>query len=329
MDDAKGSPVLRYLVRRVLWVAFVLLLITLITYLIFFLMPPTDPAVNFCGRQPTQECIAEVRHQFGLDKPVYAQYALFVKRVFIGDEYGWPGMGFSFNTRSALKPIILDRLGVTLQLAMGAAVLWVVMGIPIGVLSARRPRSGMDRAAMGVALFGVSAPVFWLGLMMLYVFWFKLGIASGSGFVPISEGFFTWLNHLIMPWTALALLYAAFYVRMLRGDLMDAMNEDYIRTARAKGLSERRVLYKHGLRAAITPMVTLFGVNLGTLLGGATVTETVFNIPGLGRFSLQAIRQGDLYALVDVTLIGAFFVVLANLVVDILYAFLNPRVRYS
>jgi peptide/nickel transport system permease protein len=320
---------LRYISRRLLWVVFVLLFITLITYLIFFLMPPTDPAVNFCGRQPTPACITEVRHQFGLDKPMYTQFGLFVKRVFLGDQYGWPGLGFSFNTRSALKPIILDRLGVTLQLALGAAVIWILLGVPIGILSARRPRSGFDRVAMGFALFGVSAPVFFLGLMFLFIFWFKLGIASGTGFVPIGEGFFPWLNHLIMPWVALAWLYAAFYARMIRGDLMDTMNEDYIRTARAKGLSERQVLYKHGLRAAVTPMVTLFGVNLGTLLGGAAVTETVFNIQGLGRFSLLAIRQGDLYALVDVTLIAAFFVVFANLVVDILYAFLDPRVRYA
>jgi peptide/nickel transport system permease protein len=321
--------VLRYIVRRLLWVGVVLLVITLITYVIFFLMPPTDPAVNFCGRQPTPACIGEVRHQFGLDRPVYVQYGLFVKRVFLGDQYGWPRMGFSFNTRSALKPIILDRLGVTLQLAAGAAVVWLLMGVPIGIISARRPRSKFDRAAMGFALFGVSAPVFWLGLMFLFVFWFKLGIASGTGFVPISQGFFSWLNHLIMPWIVLALLYAAFYARMLRGDLMDAMNEDYVRTARAKGLSERRVVFRHGLRAAINPMVTLFGANLGTLLGGAAVTETVFNIQGLGRFSLQAVRQGDLYALVDVTLIAAFFVVFANLAVDILYAYLDPRVRYD
>src|SRR5919109_4470968 len=205
---------LRYIARRLVWVAFVLLFITLVTYLIFFLMPPTDPAVNFCGRQPTPECIAEVRHQFGLDKPIYAQYGLFVKRIFLGDQYGWPGMGFSFNTRSALKPIILDRLGVTLQLALGSAFIWILLGLPIGILSARKPRSAFDRVAMGFALFGVSAPVFFLGLMFLYLFWFKLHIAAGTGFVPMSEGFFSWLNHLIMPWVVLALLYAAFYARM-------------------------------------------------------------------------------------------------------------------
>jgi peptide/nickel transport system permease protein len=180
--------VIRYIARRLMWVAVVLLVITLITYVTYFLMPPTDPAVNFCGRQPTPTCIAEVRQQFGLDRPVYVQYGLFLKRIFLGDQYGWPGLGFSFNTRSALKPIILDRLGVTLQLAAGAALVWILLGISIGVISARRPRSAFDRMAMGFALFGVSAPVFWLGLMFLWVFWLKLGIASGSGFVPHQPG---------------------------------------------------------------------------------------------------------------------------------------------
>jgi peptide/nickel transport system permease protein len=319
----------RYIVRRLLWVVFVLLFITLITFLIFFLMPPTDPAVNFCGRQPTPQCITEVRHQFGLDQPVYLQFGLFVKRIFLGDQYGWPGMGFSFNTRSALKPIIMSRLVVTAQLALGAAVIWILLGVPIGILSARRPRSAFDRFAMGFALFGVSAPVFWLGLMFLYVFWFKLHIAAGSGYVPISEGFFSWMNHLILPWIVLALLYAAFYARMIRGDLMEAMEEDFVRTARAKGLTEQKVVMKHGLRAALTPVVTLFGANFGALLGGAVITETVFNLQGLGRFAVTSIHSADLYALVDVTLIAAFFVVLANLIVDVLYAFLDPRVRYQ
>jgi peptide/nickel transport system permease protein len=319
----------RYIVRRLLWVIFVLLFITALTYLIFFVMPPTDPAVNFAGRQPTKETIAEVRHQFGLDKPLYMQYGLFVKRIFLGDEFGWPGFGFSFNTRSALKPILLERLTITAQVALGAALVWLVVGIPIGILSALRPRSMFDRIAMGFALFGVSAPVFFLGLIFLYVFWFKLHIASGSGFVPLGDGFFTWLNHLIMPWIVLALLFAAFYARMSRGNLIETMSEDYIRTARAKGLSEKRVVLKHGLRASLTPVVTMFGMDLGTLLGGAVITETVFNLQGLGRYAISSVFDGDLYAIVDVTLITAFFVVLANLIVDIVYAFLDPRVRYT
>jgi peptide/nickel transport system permease protein len=182
---------------------------------------------------------------------------------------------------------------------------------------------------MGFALFAVSAPVFWLGLIFLFVFWFKLHIAAGTGYIPIGQGFFTWFNHLIMPWVVLALLYAAFYARMVRGDLMETMSEDYIRTARAKGLSERKVVFKHGLRAALTPVVTLFAANFGALLGGAIITETVFNLQGLGALTIQSTRAGDLYALADITVIGAFFVAGANLVVDIMYAFLDPRVRYS
>jgi peptide/nickel transport system permease protein len=321
--------VVRYIIRRVIWVVFVLLLITLITYLIFFVMPPTDPAVNFAGKQPTPEAIAEVKRQFGLDKPFYVQYGLFVKHIFLGDQWGWPGMGFSFNTRSALKPIIFDRLTITAQLALGAALVWLSLGIPIGVLSALKPRSIGDRFAMGFALFGVSAPVFWLGLIFLYVFWFKLRIAAGSGYVPIGQGFFSWLNHMIMPWVVLALLFAAFYARMARGNLIETMGEDYIRTARAKGLSEKRVVFKHGLRASLTPVVTMVGMDLGTLLGGAVITETVFNLQGLGHYAIQSVHSGDLYAIVDVTLIAAFFVTFMNLFVDIVYAFLDPRVRYS
>jgi peptide/nickel transport system permease protein len=325
----------RYIIRRLLWVIFVLLVITLFTYFIFFKLPPGDPAVRFAGKQPTPEAIAEVKKQFGLDKPFYIQYVSFVKRFFLGDEFGWPGLGFSFNTRSALKPIIVNRMVVTVQLALGAALVWLLLGIPIGVLSALRPRSLGDRFAMGFALFGVSAPVFWLGLIFLYLFWYiptqhNLPIkAAGSGYVPIGQGFFTWLNHMIMPWVVLALLFAAFYARMSRGNLIETMSEDYIRTARAKGLPERRVVLKHGLRASLTPVVTMFGMDLGTLLGGAIITETVFNLQGLGNYVIQSVRGSDFNAILDVTIVAAFFVTVMNLIVDVIYAFLDPRVRYS
>ncbi|MFN2544745.1 MAG: ABC transporter permease [Actinomycetota bacterium] len=320
----------RYIIRRLIWVVFVLLLITLITYMIFFLLPPGDPAVRFAGKQPTPELVKEVKKQFGLDKSIPAQYGLFVRHIFLGDQYGWPGFGKSFNTRSPLKPILLDRMIITAQLALGAALVWLLLGIPIGVLSALRPRSTGDRLAMGFALFGVSAPVFWLGLMFLYIFWFKLGVAASSGYVSIGDGgFFTWLNHMIMPWVVLALLFAAFYARMSRGNLIETMTEDYIRTARAKGLSESRVVLKHGLRASLTPVVTMFGMDLGTLLGGAIITETVFNLQGIGNLAVQSVFSFDLYAVVDVTIIAAFFVTLSNLVVDVVYAYLDPRVRYT
>jgi peptide/nickel transport system permease protein len=319
----------RYIIRRLLWVLFVLLFIMLLTYTIFLKMPPVDPAVHFAGRQPTPELIAEVKKQFGLDKPFFVQYGLFAKHIFLGDQYGRPGLGFSFNTRSALKPILLGRLIITVQLALGAAAVWLLIGIPIGILSALKPRSLFDRAAMGFALVGVSTPVFFLGLVFLYVFWFKLHIASGSGYSPIGLGIGTWLNHLIMPWVVLALLFAAFYARMVRGNLIETMGEDYIRTARAKGLSERSVVMKHGLRASLTPVVTMFGMDLGTLLGGAIITEQVFNLQGLGQYAVQSVTSGDLYAILDITVIAAFFITISNLLVDIVYAYLDPRVRYA
>jgi peptide/nickel transport system permease protein len=320
----------RYIVRRLIWVVFVLLVITFISYFIFFVMPSTDPAVIFAGRQPTPDLVAEVRHQFGLDHPWPVQYGLFVKRIFLGDEWGWPGLGKSFNTRSALKPIILSRLLVTLQLALGAAVVWLLVGIPIGILSALKPRSVFDRLAMGFALFGVSAPVFFLGPLFLYLFWFKFGILPGSGYYAIGVyGVWPWFSHFLMPWIVLALLYAAFYARMTRANLIETMGQDYIRTARAKGLSERTVVLKHGLRASLTPVVTMFGLDLGGLLGGAFITETVFNLPGLGAYAIKSVGSGDLYAILDITIIAGFFITLMNLVVDVLYAFLDPRVRYA
>jgi peptide/nickel transport system permease protein len=320
---------IRYIIRRLLWVFVTLLVITFITYVIFFVMPPTDPAVNFAGKQPTPELVAQVKAQFGLDKPLLVQYAGFVKRIFTGDEWGWPGLGFSFTTRSELKPIIYDRMLVTVQLAIGAAIMWLMIGIPIGILSALKPRSVFDRAAMGFALFGVSAPVFFIGPVALYIFWFKLQWLPGTGFVPFTDSPSQWFLHMIMPWTVLALAFAAFYARMSRANLIEKMGEDYIRTARAKGLSERRVVLKHGLRASLTPLVTLLGLDLGGLLGGAIITETVFNLPGIGNYAVQSVFSGDLYAILDVTIIAAFFITFANLVVDVVYAFLDPRVRYT
>ncbi len=320
---------IRYIIRRLMWVFVTLLIITFITYVIFFVMPPTDPAVNFAGKQPTPELVAQVKEQFGLDKPLLIQYGGFVQRIFTGDEWGWPGLGFSFTTRSELKPIIFDRMLVTIQLAIGAAIMWLLIGIPIGILSALKPRSVFDRAAMGFALFGVSAPVFFVGPVALYIFWFKLQWLPGTGFVPFTDSPSQWFLHMIMPWTVLALAFAAFYARMSRANLIEKMGEDYIRTARAKGLSERRVVLKHGLRASLTPLVTLLGLDLGGLLGGAIITETVFNLPGIGNYAVQSVFSGDLYAILDVTLIAAFFITFANLIVDVVYAFLDPRVRYT
>ncbi|HXY72634.1 MAG TPA: ABC transporter permease [Actinomycetota bacterium] len=320
----------RYIIRRLILVVFVLLFITLITYVLFFVMPPTDPAVLFAGKHPTPQVIAQVKKNFGLDKPFYIQYLLYVKHIVLGDQYGWPGLGFSFTTGKAVRSLILEKLAVTFALSVGASIVWLLIGVPIGIISAIKPGSIYDRLGMGFALFFVSAPVFWVGLMFLWIFWYKLHIAAGTGYYPISQyGVFTWANHMIMPWVVLALVFAAFYARMVRGNLIETMHEDYIRTARAKGISERRVIMKHGLRAALTPVVTMFGIDFGLLFGGAIITETVFNLQGIGLLSVQSVNNGDLPVIVAITLVASFAVTFMNLIVDIVYAYLDPRVRYE
>jgi peptide/nickel transport system permease protein len=327
----------RYVIRRLIWTVFVVLVVTLITFVIFYVAPPGDPATRFAGKQPTPELIAEVNAQLGLDKPLFfawppweSQYGRFLGNLITGDQYGWPGLGFSYDARTPILEEIKTRFPITLSLALGAAAIWLLMGVSIGIVSALRRRSLADRFAMGFALFGISAPVFWLGLMALYVFWERIGIeAVGSGYVEFRESPSGWFSHLIMPWLVLALLYAAFYARMTRGNLIDTMGEDYIRTARAKGLPERTVVMKHGLRASLAPVVTLFGIDIALLIGGAVITETVFNLQGLGNWAVTAVFSADLPAVLGVTLILSFAVALMNLVVDLLYAYLDPRVRYT
>jgi peptide/nickel transport system permease protein len=324
-----------YIVRRVLWSIIVVLLVTMLTFFIFYVLPPGDPARRFAGKAPTEETIAAVRHEFGLDKPWYEQYGIFLKNLVTGDEYGWPGLGFSYDTGVPVRDQLIDRFPRTFFLALGAATLWAIMGISIGVISAIRRGSKLDRAAMGFALFGVSAPVFWLGLVALYLFsdtgggpeW--LQILPGTGYVPFAESPKEWFLHLILPCFVLSLLYAAFYARMTRGSLIETMGEDYIRTARAKGLSERDVIVKHGLRASLTPIVTMFGMDFALLIGGAVITETVFNWQGLGSWVIGATFDSNLPVVVAVVVLGAILVVAFNLAVDIAYAYLDPRVRYS
>jgi peptide/nickel transport system permease protein len=321
----------RYLIRRTLFMVLVLFVVSLITFIIFVKLPAADPARRAVGRQTTPENIEAARKAFGLDQPVYVQYGRFAKGLI-----PWPGLFlnedvyYSYANFVPVREEIFSRLPVTITLALGAAVIWVLIGIPIGIISAVRRGSAMDRGAMVFALMGVSAPVFWLGYLFLYIFWFKLGWAPPSG-IPIGttvlEAVFQGV--FILPWIVLALAFAAFYARMVRGNLIESMGEDYIRTARAKGLSEKRVIYKHGLRAALTPVVTMFGLDLATLLGGAVITETVFNLPGIGQYAVQAIYNTDFPSVMGVTIFGAFFFAIANLLVDVAYAFLDPRVRYT
>jgi peptide/nickel transport system permease protein len=318
-----------YILRRLVWAVVVLLAVTLITFFIFYKLPPGDPALRFVGKQPTEENIALVRHNLGLDRPFYVQYGKFLKAIVLGDKYGWPGLGFSYDSSVPIREKIVQKAPRTLSLILGASILWLVAGVLIGVVSAIKRRTLVDRLAMGFALFGISAPVFWLGLMALFVFWYKLDLTAGTGYTPFTENPEQWASHLILPWIVLSLLFAAIYARMVRGNLLDAMGEDYIRTARAKGLSERRVIFRHGLRASLAPIVTMFGLDVALLVGGAVITESVFNLDGLGFMAVDSVFRQDLPATLGVVLVATFAVVIMNLIVDVLYAFLDPRVRYG
>jgi peptide/nickel transport system permease protein len=304
-----------------------LFLISFLCFFIFNVLPSADPAKQHAGRGATEAQIEKVRHLYGYDKPVYEQYWIFIKGITTDLDFGT-----SIISNTPVKDRILDRLPATIALAIGAAILWLTLAFIVGIVSATRPRSLLDRTLMFFALVAVSAPVYWLGLICLYLFSEDLGqfpILPGQGtYVPANEDVAKWFTSLIMPWCVLAASFAAIYARVLRSNLMDAMEEDYIRTARAKGVRERRVIMKHGLRSAITPIVTLIGIDLGVLLGGAILTETVFNIPGLGREAYQAIANGDLPIVQGAVIFSAAAIIILNLVVDVLYAFLDPRVRY-
>ncbi len=319
---------IRYILRRLLWVVFLLFAVSFVTFVIFYLLPSADPAVLRAGRQANPALVASIRHQLGLDQPWYVQYGRYMKELIFHFDFG-----FSYQNGVPVRQLIFSRLPASISLAAGAAVLWLVIGIGVGVIAAVRPRTKLDRASMGAALVGISAPVYWLGLVALYLFSSDIGLIpilpGANSYVPLSEDPFSWFTSLIMPWCVLAVSFAAFYSRLLRGNLTEVLGEDYIRTARAKGLSERRVVFRHGLRSAITPIVTIFGLDLGILLGGAILTETVFNIPGIGRLSYSSIVRSDLPVIQGTVLLGAFFIVFANLFVDIIYAFLDPRVRYE
>ncbi|HEY7632465.1 MAG TPA: ABC transporter permease, partial [Thermoleophilaceae bacterium] len=272
--------------------------------------------------------VEAIRHKLGLDKSLPVQYYRYMKGLVLHFDFG-----YSYQNNISVKQQIFDRLPATASLAIGAAVVWLIIGISVGTISAIKRRSMFDRVAMGGALVGISAPVYWLGLLSLYLFANDIGIIPifpGSGsYVPLSQDPAKWFTSLILPWFVLAASFAAFYARLLRGNLIEVMSEDYIRTARAKGLRERRVVLKHGIRSAITPIVTAAGLDIGILLGGAILTESVFNIPGIGRLAYDSIQQSDLPMIQGTVLLGAFFIVMMNLVVDIAYAFIDPRVRYS
>jgi peptide/nickel transport system permease protein len=318
----------RYVVRRILQGVVLLVLVSALTFVLFRIFPTGDPARLRAGHSPSPKAIADIRRNLGLDKPLITQFWIYMKNLFLHFD-----LGYSYYSGASVRSLLFDRLPATVSLAVGAAVVWLAAGLPVGIVSALRRRSRLDRASMGTALVLVSTPEYWLGLIVLYLFASDIGqvkVFPGAGsYVALSSDPWKWFTSLLLPWFVLAASFAAIYARLIRGSLIETMSEDYIRTARAKGLSERRVVLHHGVRAAINPIMTIFALDVGTLLGGAILIETVFNIPGVGRLSYDAITHADFPIIQGTVLLVALFIVVANIVVDIAYAHLDPRVRYS
>ena len=317
-----------------------LVVIILVVFGIFFLIPKwagVDIATSFVGKQADPAAVEGVRQKLGLGDPIYVQVWEFFKGIFVGRTYSGGGdvtecaapcFGYSFRSEQAIWPVLTDRFPVTLGLALGAAVLWLIFGVAAGVLSALKRGTIWDRGAMVVALGGVSLPIYFTGMLSLAIFAFGLDWIDAQ-YVPLEDSLTGWLGAMILPWITLAFLYAAMYARITRATMLEILGEDYIRTARAKGLKEQTVIGKHAMRSTMTPILTMLGMDLGALIGGAILTETTFNLPGLGQAVLNAIRNQDLPVILGVTLITSLAVLVANLVVDILYAVIDPRVRLA
>ena len=316
-----------FIVRRILFGILVLWIISVVVFVMYFVQP-NDPARLLAGRQATNAELVAIRHSLGLDQPKIVQYGNFLWRLVHGD------LGYSYHASVPVRDYIFSRLPVTASLAIGAAVIWLVMGVAAGVLAAVRPRTLADRLVTLLALFFYSMPTFLIGIFLLYFFFFKLYTSGlqlfpGGGYVPLTQDPVQWALHLILPWFALALVTAATYARLTRGTMLDVLGEDYIRTARSKGITEGRVVFRHALRSALTPVVTQFGIDLGVLLGGAIVTENVFGLPGLGQLAVASIFNQDLPVVIGIVIFASAFIVVANIAVDFLYAVLDPRVRLT
>ncbi len=313
----------RFTVRRLIQMVLVMFAVSVVTFLIFNVIPNGDPAVRMAGKQPTETQIQAIREEWGFDEPLHVQYLTTMEKVFTGDLV-------SYTTQLDVVDQIVEGIPRTMSLAIGAAILWMFFAVALGLYSAMRAGRFADRFLTVLALVGISMPVFWIGALMNYYLGFKAGIFPNGGYAELTEDPIDWAYHLVMPWVALSLLFIGIYSRVLRSHVLDTMSEDYVRTARAKGLSERRVLLKHVLRNSLIPIVTLWGLDFGLVVGGgAILTETVFDLQGVGQFAADSIGQLDVPPVLAITMFGAFFIVLLNTVVDILYAALDPRIRLN
>jgi peptide/nickel transport system permease protein len=313
----------RFVVRRVGQMLVVLFAVSVLTFLIFNVMPGGDPALRMAGRQPDPGQLQRIREDWGFNEPIYVQYLKTMGHVFSGDLV-------SYSTQQNVFDELKGRIPRTFALAIGAAIMWMVFATALGLYTALKAGKLADRSLTILALIGISMPVFWVGALMNYYLGFKWGIFPNGGYVPFADDPWDWFYHLLMPWTALSLLFIGVYSRILRSNVLDTINEDFVRTARAKGLSERRVLLRHVLRNSLVPIVTLWGLDFGAVLGGgAILTETVFDLQGVGQYAAESIGQLDVPPVLFITIFGAFFIVLLNTIVDVLYAALDPRVRLS
>jgi peptide/nickel transport system permease protein len=315
-----------YVIRRILWGILILIIVCALTFIFFRVIPTGNPAVLRAGRDPQPKFIKEIEVVLGLNKSLPVQFWDYLKGIFLHFDFG-----YSYYSQESVVNLIRERLPATLSLTLGAAVLWVIAGLSIGVLSALKRHSWLDRASMGTALVLVSAPTFWLGLIVLFLFADDIGkwkLLPGAGsYVGLTSDPGKWFTSLIGPWFVLAASSAAVFARLVRGSLLETMQDDYIRTARAKGLPERSVV-RQGVRSAINPSVTLLALEIGVLLGGAVLVEKVFGIPGIGLLSYNAIVNSDLSVIQGTVLLAAMFIIVANIFADIAYAYLDPRVRY-
>jgi peptide/nickel transport system permease protein len=311
----------RFVVRRLIGMVLVLFVISVLVFLIFNVIPNSDPAQRMAGKNATPELVQSITEEWGFDDPLPVQYLTTMKKIFTGDL-------ISYDSQLNVDEQIVKGIPATFSLCIGAAAIWMFFGIVFGYLSAVKAGGPIDKALTVVAVAGISIPVFWLAAVFLYLFTFKIELFPSSGYVPLVDDPLGWAYHLILPWIALAVLSAGFYSRVLRSNMLDVMSEDYVRTARAKGLSERRVMTRHVLRNSLIPIVTLFGLDFGaTIGGGAILTEAIFSLNGIGQYAYESTTNLDLPPIMAITLFGAFFVVLFNALVDIAYAYLDPRVR--
>jgi peptide/nickel transport system permease protein len=332
--------VIRYIIRRLIWAVALFLTVTLIGFVLFYLIP-ADPAKFACGRACDAAQVARVAHYLGTDRPVYVQYGKFLGRLMPVSFHGGfhlksPNLGRSFVNRESVNYIVGQAAPETASLVFGGLVIWMLIALPVGILSALRPRSLLDRISMTGVLMGISAHPVWLGLIFSFLIGYKLHLTPIAGYANFFHPLYAqpggpiqWAYHLILPWITFAILFAAVYVRMIRANVMETMNEDYVRTARAKGAPESRVMRAHILRNALLPVVTMLGMDVGLALGGAVFTETVYSINGLGYTLIQSLNNYDSPTVLGILVFATTAIILMNLLVDLLYAWIDPRIRLS